>query len=256
MANQNGANGETDDQAKNGQGEAGGQNDNCANGAGNDGPAAGNSGDSGNNGAGAQSGNDGEGSGSAAGSNDSNGEKMLSQSEVNKIAAKEKNQGRNAAYKELGVDPNDEKTIALIKALTSANSGSGEGDDGAAAAAKDEELAKAKRDALIAELKAEAMMQGCQKQYVPDAVTLVTARMAEDPEADAKTIFGELKTRYPVWFEESDEDKGGNAGKKGTGSSMKGASGSDGGKGETSLGAKLAAKRKGAASKKSSYWGN
>ena len=252
MANQNGDQG-NDDRQKQDQNGSGQQNDNGANGAaGNDGSAENNSG-SNNSSNGAKSGNDGEGSGSAASSNENNGEKMLSQSEVNKIATKEKQQGRQAVYNELGIDPKDEKTIALIKALTSAN---GSGDDGSAtdSGVKDEELAKAKHDAKIAELKAEAMMQGCQKQFVEDAVTLAEARLATDEEADAKTIFGELKTKYPVWFDESEEDKGGNAGKKGTGSSMKGSSGSDGGKGETSLGAKLAAKRKGAASKKSSYW--
>lgn len=252
MANQN--DGQTDDQQKQDQNGAGQQNDNGTNGAaGDNGSAANNGSGSNDSGAGAQSSNDGEGSGSAAGSNEGNGEKMLPQSEVNKIATKEKQQGRNAVYNELGIDPKDEKTIALIKALTSANSAGddGNGDDYAAQA---QELAQAKHDAKIAELKAEAMMQGCQKQYVEDAVTLASARLVDDPEADPKTIFGELKTKYPVWFEESDEDKGGNAGKKGTGSSMKGASGSDGGKGETSFGAKLAAKRKGSATKKGSYW--
>lgn len=253
MANQNNGQGD-DDIKKNEQNGSDNSNENGNAGTGDNGSAIDDSGSSNDNGAGAKSGADGEGGGSAAGSNEGNGEKMLSQSEVNKIAAKEKNQGRQAVYNELGIDPNDSKTIALIKALASANSAGDGGDGGSGSDELNEQLEQAKHDAFIAEAKAEAMMQGCQKQFVDDAVTLVTARLVDDPDSDMKTIFGELKTKYPVWFEESDEDKGGNAGKKGTGSSMKGASGSDGGKGETSLGARLAAKRKGATSKKGSYW--
>lgn len=253
MANQNNGQGD-EDIKKNDQGSSDGSNENGNAGTGDNGSATGDSGSSNDNGVGAKSGADGEGSGSAAGSNEGNDEKMLSQSEVNKIAAKEKNQGRQAVYNELGIDPKDSKTIALIKALTSANS-AGDGVDGGTESNElNEQLEQARHDAFIAEAKAEAMMQGCQKQFVEDAVTLVTARLVDVPDSDMKTIFGELKTKYPVWFEESGEDKGSNAGKKGTGSSMKGASGSDGGKGEASLGARLAAKRKGATSKKGSYW--
>lgn len=253
MANQNNGQGD-EDIKKNDQGCSDGSNENGNAGTGDNGSATGDSGSSNGNGAGAKSGADGEDNGSAAGSNEGNDEKMLSQSEVNKIAAKEKNQGRQAVYNELGIDPKDSKTIALIKALTSANSAGDGADVGAESNELNEQLEQAKHDAFIAEAKAEAMMQGCQKQFVDDAVTLVTARLVDDPDSDMKTIFGELKTKYPVWFEESGEDKGSNAGKKGTGSSMKGASGSDGGKGETSLGARLAVKRKGATSKKGSYW--
>lgn len=188
----------------------------------------------------------GEGSEEATGSNEGNEEKMLLQSEVNKIAAKEKNQGRNSVYKELGVDPNDKDTIALIKALTSAN----KADETTKEDNVADELAEAKQAAFIAEAKAEAMMQGCQKQYVEDVVTLATARLSED--SDLKTAFGELKSKYPVWFEDV-EAKGSNVGKKGTGSSMRGAAVSENSKTE-SFGAKLAAKRKDAVNKKSSYW--
>ncbi len=80
---------------------------------------------------------------------------------------------------------------------------------------------------MVAEAKAEAMMMGIKTQYVDDVVTLALAKMTED--SDIKTIIGEFKTKYPVWFGESseehkedkDKDKG-KTGKNGTGSSIKG----------------------------------
>ena len=111
-----------------------------------------------------------------------------------------------------------------------------------------------------AEAKAEAMMLGVKTQYVDDVVTLALAKMTED--SDLKTIIGEFKTKYPVWFGESeeDDDKGkgkdtkGKTGQKGTGSSVK-TSKEDKKADEKGLGARLAAQRRGTG-KKSSYWGN
>ena len=42
-------------------------------------------------------------------------EKTFSQDQVSKMMAKEKNQGRNAVYNELGINPKDEKQIEAIK---------------------------------------------------------------------------------------------------------------------------------------------
>ena len=85
--------------------------------------------------------------------------------------------------------------------------------------------------------------------------------MTED--SDLKTIIGEFKTKYPVWFGESSEeddknkDKGngkGKTGQRGTGSSVKN-SDKEKKDEEKGLGARLAAQRRGTG-KKSSYWGN
>ena len=114
---------------------------------------------------------------------------------------------------------------------------------------------EAEQRAMVAEAKAEAMMLGVKSQYVEDAVTLALAKMTED--SDIKTIIGELKTKYPVWFGESsedDKDDKGKAGQKGTGSSVR-KSGKDDKSEEKGMGARLAAQRK-TSNKKSSYWGN
>ena len=175
------------------------------------------------------------------------------------MMTREKNQGRSAALKELGIDPKDSKMVAMVKALIESQK-----TDEQKAAEKDAEnqtkMNEAEQRAQVAEAKAEAMMLGVKTQYVEDVVTLALAKMTED--SDLKTIIGEFKTKYPVWFGESeDDDKGGKdkgkgkTGQKGTGSSVK-TSKEDKGKGEEKgLGARLAAQRRGTG-KKSSYWGN
>lgn len=182
-------------------------------------------------------------------------DKTFTQEQVNKMMTREKNQGRSAALKELGIDPKDSKMVAMVKALINSQK-----TDEQKAAEKDAEnqtkMNEAEQRAQVAEAKAEAMMQGVKTQYVDDVVTLSLAKMTED--SDLKTIIGEFKTKYPVWFGESEDDKDKNKGKtgqKGTGSSVK-TSKEDKGKDEwKGLGARLAAQRRGTG-KKSSYWGS
>ena len=183
--------------------------------------------------------------------------KTFTQDQVNKMMTREKNQGRNAAYKELGIDPNDSKMVKMFKAFIESQ----KTDDQKAAEKESEDQAKiteAEQRALVAEAKAEAMMLGVKTQYVDDVVTLALAKMTED--SDLKTIIGEFKTKYPVWFGESEEedkgnDKGkGKTGQKGTGSSVKTSKEEKKGDENKGLGARLAAQRK-TNNKKSSYWG-
>lgn len=184
--------------------------------------------------------------------------KTFTQDQVTRMMTREKNQGRNAALKELGIDPKDTKAIAMVKALIDSQK-----TDEQKAAEKETEnqtkMNEAEKRAQVAEAKAEAMMLGVKTQYVDDVVTLALAKMTED--SDLKTIIGEFKTKYPVWFGESEEDdkdkdKGkGKTGQRGTGSSVKTSKEDKGGKEEKGLGARLAAQRK-TGGKKSSYWGN
>lgn len=183
--------------------------------------------------------------------------KTFTQEQVNKMMTREKNQGRSAALKELGIDPKDSKMVAMVKALIDSQK-----TDEQKVAEKDAEnqskMNEAEQRAQVAEAKAEAMMLGVKTQYVDDVVTLALAKMTED--SDLKTIIGEFKTKYPIWFGESDDDKDknkekGKTGQRGTGSSVK-TSKEDKNKGEEKgLGARLAAQRRGTG-KKSSYWGN
>ena len=181
--------------------------------------------------------------------------KMFSQEQLNRMMTREKNQGRNAVYRELGINPKDSKAIAMVKALIESQ----KTDEEKQKEKEDEATQKmneAEQRAQLAEAKAEAMMLGVKTQYVEDVVTLALAKMTED--SDLKTIIGEFKTKYPVWFGESEEDdkqkeQKQKTGQKGTGSSI-GKSKKDTEKNEKGLGARLAAQRKGNA-KKFSYWG-
>ena len=200
-------------------------------------------------------------SGDSKGDDKGKGGKTFTQDQVTRMMAREKNQGRNAVYKELGIDPKDTKTVSMFKAFIESQ----KTDEQKAVEKESENQAKvteAEQRAQVAEAKAEAMMLGVKPQYVDDVVTLALAKMTED--SDLKTVIGEFKTKYPVWFGESSEeddknkDKGNGkskTGQKGTGSSVK-TSKEDKGKGEEKgLGARLAAQRRGTG-KKSSYWGN
>lgn len=203
-----------------------------------------------------ESGKDNKSGGDKGSNKGGKSEKTFTQDQVNRMMTREKNQGRNAVYKELGIDPKDTKTVAQFKAFIESQKTEEQ------KAAEKESADKAKQAesehrVAVAEAKAEAMMTGVKPQYVEDAVTLVLAKLGED--TDVKTLLGELKTKYPIWFGESDDedDKGakGKTGQKGTGSSVKQAEkGGKKGEAEKGLGARLAAQRKSGA-KKSSYWG-
>ena len=197
-----------------------------------------------------------EGTGEA-GSEDKAG-KTFTQEQVNKMMAREKHQGANSVYKELGIDPKDTKAIGLVKALIASQK-----TDEQKAAEQSKALVEAQNKAALSEAKAEAMMMGVQPQFVEDAVTLAMAKMKNDEGSDIKTVLGELKTKYPVWFgkaagQDDDDKKDSKSGAKdkdkakeekktvgqrGTGSTVKTNTNKDE-KEEKSLGARLAAKRR------------
>lgn len=202
---------------------------------------------------------DDEGTGET-GSEDKAG-KTFTQEQVNKMMAREKHQGANSVYKELGIDPKDTKAIGLVKALIASQK-----TDEQKAAEQSKALVEAQNKAALSEAKAEAMMMGVQPQFVEDAVTLAMAKMKNDEGSDIKTVLGELKAKYPVWFgkaagqddddkkdsksgakdkdkDKAKEEKKKTVGQRGTGSTVKTNANKDEKK-EESLGARLAAKRR------------
>lgn len=180
--------------------------------------------------------------------------KTFTQEQLNRMMAKEKGQGKASVYRELGIDPKDAKAIAMVKAIIGSQKTEEEKTAEVSIEAQGK-MQEAEHRAAIAEAKVEAMMQGVKPECVDDAITLALAKVTED--ADIKTIIGEFKTKYPVWFVSTEETADEKPAAKGTGSSVKapGANNSGTGKEVNSLGARLAAQRKGTA-KKSSYWGN
>lgn len=197
-------------------------------------------------------------SGDAGKSNKS--DKTFTQAQVTQMMAKEKKQGRAAALRELGIDPNDKKAVKMVQALFASQKGD---DDGGASSEVDAKLKEAEAKAARAECKAEAMVLGAKAEYVEDVIVLAMAKMDED--SDFKTIIGEIKTKYPTFFgveTDNKDDKGkdkdgkddkGATGKKGTGASMKNLGKDDKGEDKKSLGSRLAAQRRGAVRKESNF---
>lgn len=175
--------------------------------------------------------------------------KTFTQEQVNRMMTREKNQGRNAALKELGIDPKDTKTVKMIQAFI-ASQKSDEGDNSGVDSEAQQKLQEATERALKAECKAEAMALGAKKEFVDDVVVLAMAKYDED--ADFKTLIGEIKTKYKSFFAgEEEEEKP--TGKKGTGSALKKDKSGKGGKEEKGLGSRLAAQRVGTAKKTSNF---
>ena len=199
-------------------------------------------------------------------------EKMFSQTQVNHMMANEKKQGRAAAFNEMGINPNDPNAanmINMFKAFVSSMK-TDEQKAQEQTAAQQIALAESQSKLQRAELKAEALQLGANPEFVDDVVTIAVSKMSD--KTDAKTVIGELKTKYSVWFtpttSEDNDDKGkgqkqqnnnqqnnnGVTGQNGTGTSVGNGSkkaGTD--KGTSSLGARLAAQRNQATQKKS-FW--
>lgn len=175
-------------------------------------------------------------------------QRTFTQEDVSRMMAREKQQGRNAAFNELGIDPSDTNTMSLIKTILEAQKQQQD-----PPVAPSQELLEAQHRADIAEAKAEAMMLGASPQYVDDIVTLATAKLDVAGETDFKSVLESLKTKYPVWFGVKDDDSN-KPGHKGTGSSLPSYSGNNkNGSGEMSLGQRLAAAKHPKKSAKS-YW--
>ena len=109
-------------------------------------------------------------------------------------------------------------------------------------------IAQLEAQLQAAEVQLEALRSGLKTQYLEDAVILASAKKQKGT-AEYKTIFAEMKSKYPAWFGENSE--GAPAGQKGTGSAVKAgtvAEKTDG------IGARLAKRQK--AQQTKSFWKN
>lgn len=198
--------------------------------------------------------NGGQSTGDNNGNNDGKGEKTFTQDDVNRMMTREKKQGANSVYNELGIKPGDKKSIEAVKKFLESQKTDAQ-KEAESIAANNAALEEANHKLALAEAKAEAMQLGVQAQFVDDAVTLALGKVASEDGTDIKTALGELKTKYPVWFEggnADDKDSKAKTGQRGTGSSVTSGQ-KDKGDDNKNLGARLAANRKVSATKKS-YW--
>lgn len=188
-------------------------------------------------------------SGDTSGQGDRGSGRTFTQQDVSRMMAREKQQGRNSVFNELGIDPNDTNTLNMIKAIMQSQKQSEE-----PPVAPSAELVEAQHRADVAEAKAEAMMLGADPKFVDDIVTLATAKLADSDESDFKTVVEGIKSKYPVWFGVKSEDDE-KPGHRGTGSTLPRSSTSGGSGTEMSLGQRLAAARVPKKPAKS-YWGS
>lgn len=191
----------------------------------------------------------------------------FTQEQVNRMMTAEKKQGRAAAYREMGIDPNDPNAMNMMNMFKAfmASMQTPEQQAQQQNAQQQIKIAEAESRAKKAEAKAEAMQLGVLPQFVDDAVIIIMSKL--DDKTDVKTIVGELKSKYPTWFDADGSQDGsstsGNGeqngqqdktGQNGTGSSV-GNAGKKGSQesGVSGIGARLAAQRK-SSSKKTSFW--
>lgn len=66
---------------------------------------------------------------------------------------------------------------------------------------KDHALAVAKSENALLELKLECSMAKVKPEFIDDAIALIQPKITDDQKA--ADILNEMKTRYPVWFDES-----------------------------------------------------
>lgn len=179
-------------------------------------------------------------------------EKTFTQTEVNRMMTKEKQQGRSAAYKELGIDPSDTNMVSMFKAFIEAQKTS-EQKANEQKAENDAKLAQAMEKARVAEAKATALKLGVKPECVDDVVALAITKVTDDNDVDA--IINDFKSKYTFWFADSSDNDGENSvGKKGTGSSIGGKKSSSKSDGSVKgIGKRLAAARK-SNNTKGSYW--
>lgn len=180
------------------------------------------------------------------------GDKVFNQAQVTRMMAREKRQGREAALREIGIDPKDNEAVNAVKEYLESLK-TPEQQVAERAVAENNELQQAKQRAMLAEARAEAMMSGIKPQYVEDAVTLALTK-GHDEDGELKTVFAEFKDKYKMWFEETEEEKQekANAGHRGTGTPVS-VTGKNGAKVE-SLGERLAKQKQAQRANKGSFW--
>lgn len=180
-------------------------------------------------------------------------EKTFTQTEINKIIAKEKRLGKTAVLKELGIDPANKDAVEAVKKFIEEQT---RATQIPAEVLQEQAKAKALEQKLFeAETKLQIMRLNVSSKYVDEMIVLVNSKLRqngiEEPEqSDIVDIINEYKVKLPSWFE-GEEDKNNTNKGKGTGSAI-GAGSAGSSDGVKDIGKRLAEKRK--TSSKSSFF--
>lgn len=149
-------------------------------------------------------------------------EKKFTQADMTATAAKEKKQGRAAAFREMGFK-SEKEAKAQLEAFRKYQESQLTPEQKTAAQiqqAKDDKSDAEKR-AEAAENKLAAIQAGVKKDAVDDAVAI--AMMKVEDGKSLEDVLGEMKTqpRYKGFFDGSDDDDDDKGGKGGTGTSVR-----------------------------------
>ena len=148
-------------------------------------------------------------------------EKKFTQAEMTATAAKEKKQGRAAAFREMGFK-SEKEAKAQLEAFRKYQESQLTPEQKTAAQIKqaNDDKSEAEKRAEAAENKLAAIQAGVKKDAVDDAVAI--AMMKVEDGKSLEDVLGEMKTqpRYKGFFDGSD-DEDDNGGKGGTGTSVR-----------------------------------
>ena len=191
--------------------------------------------------------NGGEGNGNQGQNN--SGEKTFTQTEVNNMMAKEKNEGKRAILKSLGFKDEEEakKTMEDYNKYLESKKTDDEKKAEALKLAKSEKDEAVKR-AMNAENKLACYNAGVSKDYIDDVMLIASSKITDEKDLDK--VLEEMKKdkKYSNFF---GENSSANAG--GTGSNAGHSSSNNNGKDE-GIGKRLAEKNKTNQNKKSSFF--
>ena len=147
-------------------------------------------------------------------------EKKFTQAEMTVTAAKEKKQGRAAAFREMGFK-SEKEAKAQLEAFRKYQESQLTPEQKTAAQIQqaNDDKSEAEKRAEAAENKLAAIQAGVKKDAVDDAVAI--AMMKVEDSKSLEDVLGEMKTqpRYKGFFDGSDDDDKG--GKGGTGTSVR-----------------------------------
>ena len=181
-------------------------------------------------------------------------EKKFTQAEMTATAAKEKKQGRAAAFREMGFK-SEKEAKAQLEAFRKYQESQLTPEQKTAAQIQqaNDDKSEAEKRAEAAENKLAAIQAGVKKDAVDDAVAIAMMKVEEGKSLE--DVLGEMKTqpRYKGFFDGSDDDDDDNGGKGGTGTSVRHKSSK---KDEDGIGKRLgqAQANRNAATKKSSFF--
>ena len=148
-------------------------------------------------------------------------EKKFTQAEMTATAAKEKKQGRAAAFREMGFK-SEKEAKAQLEAFRKYQESQLTPEQKTAAQIQqaNDDKSDAEKRAEAAENKLAAIQAGVKKDAVDDAVAI--AMMKVEDGKSLEDVLGEMKTqpRYKGFFDGSDDDDD-NGGKGGTGTSVR-----------------------------------